>query len=130
MLCCHICSQLLFNSVIGFAWNTFVIFFLVLIITIWMLDKMQKWTCRVVCPTLAASHESLAHHQNFAGLSSFIASTSENVYLNWFNWFILLLLGLLILIGCMIFLLPYQDATKCLYGTARLWDYLPVEYFI
>lgn len=69
MLCCHICSQLLFNSVIGFAWNTFVIFFLLLIITIWLLDKMQKWTCRVVGPTLAASLESLAHHQNFAGLS-------------------------------------------------------------
>ena len=29
-----------------------------------MLDKQQKWICRTVGPSLAASLESLAHHQN------------------------------------------------------------------
>ena len=35
-----------------------------------LLDKLQKWICRIVGPLLAASLESLAHHQNVASLLS------------------------------------------------------------
>ena len=35
------------------------------------LDKLQKWICRIVGPSLAASLEPLAHHQNVASLSLF-----------------------------------------------------------
>ena len=34
-----------------------------------LLDKLQKWICRTVGPSLAASLEPLAHHQNVASLS-------------------------------------------------------------
>ena len=34
-----------------------------------LLDKLQKWICRTVCPSLAASLEFLAHHQNVVSLS-------------------------------------------------------------
>ena len=34
-----------------------------------LLDKLQKWICRTVGPSLAASLELLAHHQNVASLS-------------------------------------------------------------
>ena len=33
-----------------------------------LLDKLQKQICRTVGPSLAASHEPLAHHQNVASL--------------------------------------------------------------
>ena len=33
-----------------------------------MLDKLQKWICRAVGPSLAASLEPLAHHQNVVSL--------------------------------------------------------------
>ena len=36
-----------------------------------LLDKLQKRTCRIVGPSLAASLESLAHHQNVVSLSLF-----------------------------------------------------------
>ena len=36
-----------------------------------LLDKLQKWICRTVGPSLAASLEPLAHHQNVASLSLF-----------------------------------------------------------
>ena len=36
-----------------------------------LLDKLQKRICRIVGPSLAASLESLAHHQNVASLSLF-----------------------------------------------------------
>ena len=36
-----------------------------------LLDKLQKWICRVVGPSLATSLESLAHHRNIASLSLF-----------------------------------------------------------
>ena len=36
-----------------------------------MLDKLQKWICRTVGPSLAASLEPLAHRQNVASLSLF-----------------------------------------------------------
>ena len=36
-----------------------------------LLDKLQKWICRTVGPSLAASLEPLAHRQNVASLSLF-----------------------------------------------------------
>ena len=36
-----------------------------------LLDKLQKQTCRTVCPSLTASLEPLAHRQNVASLSLF-----------------------------------------------------------
>ena len=36
-----------------------------------LLDKLQKWIYRTVCPSLAASLEPLAHRQNVANLSLF-----------------------------------------------------------
>ena len=36
-----------------------------------LLDKLQKWICRTVGPSLAASLEPLAHCQNVASLSIF-----------------------------------------------------------
>ena len=36
-----------------------------------LLDKLQKWMCRTVGPSLAASLEPLAHCQNVASLSLF-----------------------------------------------------------
>ena len=34
-----------------------------------LLDKLQKWICRIVGPSRAASLEPLAHHRNVAILS-------------------------------------------------------------
>ena len=36
-----------------------------------LLGKLQKWICRTVGPSLAASLEPLSHHQNVASLSLF-----------------------------------------------------------
>ena len=36
-----------------------------------LLDKLQKWICRTVVPSFAASLEPLAHRQNVASLSLF-----------------------------------------------------------
>ena len=36
-----------------------------------LLDKLQKWICRIVGPSLAASLEPLAHRRNVANLSFF-----------------------------------------------------------
>ena len=36
-----------------------------------LLDKLQKWICRIVGPSLAASLEPVAHRQNVASLSLF-----------------------------------------------------------
>ena len=36
-----------------------------------MLDKLQKWICRTVGPSVAASLKSLAHGRNVASLSLF-----------------------------------------------------------
>ena len=36
-----------------------------------LLDELQKWICKTVGPSLAASLEPLAHHQNVASLSLF-----------------------------------------------------------
>ena len=36
-----------------------------------LLDKLQKWICKIVGPSLADSLEPLAHRQNVASLSLF-----------------------------------------------------------
>ena len=36
-----------------------------------LLDKLQKWICRTVGPSLGTSLEPLAHHGNVASLSLF-----------------------------------------------------------
>ena len=36
-----------------------------------LLDKLQKWICRIIGPSFAASLEPLAHHRNVASLSLF-----------------------------------------------------------
>ena len=34
-----------------------------------LLDKIQRWICKIVCLSLAVSLEALAHHQNVASLT-------------------------------------------------------------
>ena len=53
-----------------------------------LLDKLKKWICRTVGPSLAASLETLAHCRNVASISLFYTGiTLVDVYLNWLNWF-------------------------------------------
>ena len=59
------------NLPYSLTWNTAVMPELVLIAAIWMLDKLQKWVCRIVGPSLAASLEPLAHCQNVELVSLF-----------------------------------------------------------
>ena len=69
-----------------------------------LLDKLQNRICRTVGPSLAASLEPLAHHQNVVFS---IGITLVNVLQNYFNWFHFIFLEggqLVILINCMIFL--------------------------
>ena len=75
-----------------------------------LLDKLQKWICRIVGPSLAASLEHLAHCQNVSSLSLLV-----DVLQNWLNWFHFLFLEgslLVIVIDCMIFLSPFLDVTR------------------
>ena len=53
----------------GDAWNTVVMFRLVLLAAIW--NWIQKWICRPAGPSLAACFEPLAHPRNFASLVFF-----------------------------------------------------------
>ena len=61
-----------------------------------ILDELQKWICRTVCPSLAAYLEPLAHHQNLASLSHYLV----DVHLNCLNCFHFLILegGLLVIL--------------------------------
>ena len=80
-----------------------------------LLDKLQKWICRIVGPSLATSLEPLAHHGNVTSLSLSICITLVDVLQNWLNLFHFVFLegGLLvILIVCMIFLSPFLDVTR------------------
>ena len=96
------------NLPYGYAWNTVVMFGLVLLVATWneLLDKLQKRICRTVGPSLAASLEPLAHRRNVASLNLFIGITLVDIHLNWLNWFHFLILvgGLLVILrDCMIF---------------------------
>ena len=80
-----------------------------------LLDKLQKWICRTVGPSLAASLETSAHCENVASLRFFIGITLVDVLLSRPNWcHVLFLKGalLVIVIDCMIFLSPFLDISK------------------
>ena len=51
-------------------------------------DKLQKWICRAVGPSHAASLELLAKYQNIASLVFSIRITLEDVHLNHSVFFI------------------------------------------
>ena len=79
-----------------------------------LLDKLQKRICRTVGPSLIASLEPLAHHQNLASVSLSYRSYFGRSW-NWLNWFHFPILEggvLVILIYSMIFLSPFLDVTK------------------
>ena len=105
-----------------------------------LLVKLQKWICRTVGPSLAASLEPLAHRRNVASLSLFyrVYITLVDAHLNWLNWFHFLILegGLLvILIDCMIFLSAFLHVKRMSMPTVsfltrlRFWTSLPIECF-
>ena len=77
-----------------------------------MWDELQKWVCRTVGPTHAASVKTLAHRRN---VTSFSLSCIWFIFICWLNWirFHIWVRGLLtILIDCMILLLSYLDVIK------------------
>ena len=103
-----------------------------------LLDKLQKWICRIVGPSLTASLEPLAHHQNVASLSLFC-----RYYFCRYSSELAQLVPL-----------PYSQGRSTHYSdrlhdfsvtiprcykdvyvnsffpcTARLWNYLPIECF-
>ena len=76
-----------------------------------LLDKLQKWICRTVGPTITTSLKPLAHRRIVA---SFYRYYFGRCHLKWLNWFDFLILEgglLIILIDCMIFLPPFLDFT-------------------
>ena len=83
-------------------------------------DKLQKWICWTVGPSLAGSLEPLAHRPNVASLNlfygySFSMGILFYVHLNWLNWFHLLILegGIFVtLLDCTIFLSRFLDVTR------------------
>ena len=80
-----------------------------------LLDKLQKQICKIVFPSLSASLETFVHHQNVGSFSLFYRYYFGRCYLNWPNWFHLLILkvGLfVILIDCMIFLSLFLDVRR------------------
>ena len=94
-----------------------------------LLDNLQKWICRTVGPSLAASFEPLAHRQNVASLSLFIDVTFVDVHLNRFNWFHFFsfvggLLVLLFSLFCIIFLSLPQDVTRMSMSTVSFFTHL------
>ena len=101
-----------------------------------LLDKLQKWICRTVGPSLAASLEPLAHCSNEASLSLFCRCyfgrcSSELAQL------VLLPYSrgsdgslLIILLGCMIFLSPFLDVAGLSMSTVSFLAHsLPIECF-
>ena len=44
-----------------------------------ILDKLQKWICRTIGPSLIAYLEPLAHHQNLASLSHYFGRCSSEL---------------------------------------------------
>ena len=82
--------------------------------------------------------ETLAHCQNVASLSFHsIVITLIDVHLNWMNWFYLLILvaaPLILLIGCIIFVIfpgcfNYVNVNSFFSRTPRPWNSLPAECF-
>ena len=54
-----------------------------------LLDKLEKWICRIVVPSLSGSLETLAHSENVGSFSLFYRYYFGRCYLNWLNWFYL-----------------------------------------
>ena len=80
-----------------------------------LLEKLQKRICRTVAPSLAVSHEPLAHHRNVVSLSLFYRYYFGKCSLELAQLVPLLfsLGGVLItLIYCMIFLSPFLNVTR------------------
>ena len=89
-------------------------------------DKLQKWTCRSFTCCLPWSFGSSL---KCSQLKSFlyIGITLVDVYLNWLNWFHVLILGgglLVILIDCM---MDVYVNSLFPYTARRLWNSLPIE---
>ena len=80
-----------------------------------LLDKLQKWLCRTISPSLATSFEPLAHCRNVASLSLFC-----RYYFGRCSYELAQLVPLpfsrgsllVILIDCMIFMSPFLDVTR------------------
>ena len=76
----------------------------VLLLYLDILYKLQKWVCRTVGPSLAASLKPLVQCRK-------VASWYWN-RLNWFHFLILMACPLIILISWMIFLSPFLDVKR------------------
>ena len=78
-----------------------------------MLDKLQKWIWRMICPSLAACLEPLWHRRNVASLSLFSKYYFGRCSSELAHHFLILEVGLIvILIDCMIFLSPLLDVIR------------------
>ena len=84
-----------------------------------MLDKLKKWICRIVRPSLAASLEPWARLQNLARFNLCIGITLVDVHMNWRDWFHT---HSLMLYGCLC-----QRFLPC---TARVWNSFPAKCFL
>ena len=103
-----------------------------------MLDKLQKWACRTVGPSLAASLEPLTHHGNAVNFSLSIDISLIDVHLNWLDWshFLIFMAGLLMMSNTMLdFSFIIHRCYKGVYvnnfltNTTKLWNSLPAERF-
>ena len=78
-----------------------------------MLDKLQKWIWRMICPSLAACLEPLWHRRNVASLSLFSKYYFGRCSSELAHHFLILEVGLIvILVDCMIFLSPLLDVIR------------------
>ena len=103
-----------------------------------LLNNLQKWICRTVGPSLAASLEPLAHRQNVIGLSLFY-----RYYFGRYSFELAQLVPLLYSRGrsarysdrlhdfCVTIPRCYKDVyvNSFFFRTARLWNSLPIECF-
>ena len=103
-----------------------------------ILDKLQKWICKTVSPSLAASLEPLAHRANEANLSLFYRYHLRGCSSGLVQLVPLLIFEgdlIVIMIDCMIFLSPFLDVLRMIMSTfffpcrATLWNPLPIECF-
>ena len=101
-----------------------------------LLDKLQKWICRTVGPSPAASPELLPHCQNVTSLSLFYRYYFVDVHPNWLNWFHFLILeegSTCYSDRLRDFSVTIPECYKDVYVnsffpcTTRLWNYLPIE---
>ena len=82
-----------------------------------MLHKLQKRICRTVRVSIAATLEPLAHCRNIFSLTIALVDVPLNC-LSWFHFLIVVAGPLVILIGCMIFLLPFLDVKRMFMSTS------------